>query len=366
MDRNKQIIRVSIYGIIVNIVLVGFKSFIGLLANSIAIILDAINNLSDALSSIITIIGTKLSLKMPNKKHPFGYGRVEYFSSIIIAILVFIAGLTSLRESILKIIKPEIANYSILSLIVIAVAVLVKFFFGRYVKMEGEKLRSKSLIASGMDAISDSILSFSTLIAAIVSFIWKVSLEGYLGAIISIIILKSAFEILKETIDEMIGSRSDIELTKNIKKTICNSKEILGVYDLTLHSYGPNKIIGTAHIEIQDSLTARNIHRLTRRVEMEVYEKYGIILTLGIYATNEVGEFKEIKSYLKKIIKQYKSIIQMHGFYVDEELKIISFDLIFDFEEKNVSKIVQDIKDTLKDKYSEYNYSVIIDADISD
>ena len=161
MDRNKKIIKVSIFGIIVNVILAGFKALVGLLANSIAIILDAVNNLSDALSSIITIIGTKLSTKRPNKKHPFGYGRIEHFSSIIIAILVLFAGITSFKESLDKIINPEKAEYSIITLIIIVVAVFVKFFFGRYVKSEGEKLNSGSLVASGTDAISDFFVTFN-------------------------------------------------------------------------------------------------------------------------------------------------------------------------------------------------------------
>ena len=164
MERNKKIVQTSILGIAVNILLVIFKAAIGFIANSIAIILDAVNNLSDALSSIITIIGTKLSEKAPDKKHPYGHGRIEYFTSIIIAILVLAAGVTALKESVEKIINPEVANYSIASLIIVGVAVAVKFFFGRYVKKVGEKLNSQSLVASGTDALMDSILSLSTLL----------------------------------------------------------------------------------------------------------------------------------------------------------------------------------------------------------
>lgn len=366
MDRNKQIIKVSIFGIIVNIILVIFKMIVGLIANSIAIILDAVNNLSDAMSSIITIIGTKLSGKRPNKNHPYGYGRIEYFSSIIIAIIVFFAGATSLKESITKIIHPDTADYSLTSLIIIIVAVFVKFFFGRYVKKQGENLKSGSLIASGTDAISDSVLSLSTLIAALISIFFHLSLEGYLGSIISLIILKSAYEILKDTINDMIGSRADSELTKQIKKFIKKHESVIGVYDLSLHNYGPNKIIASAHIQVADDMTAREIHRLTRRIEVDIYEEYGIILTLGIYASNEIGEYKEIKNYLQKLIKKYHHIIQMHGFYVDEEYKLISFDLIFSFDETEPEKIVAEIHNELKNKYPEYNFSIILDTDITD
>lgn len=162
MPRDSKIVKVSIYGIIVNVLLVIFKGIVGFLSNSISVILDAINNLTDVLSSVITIIGTKLASRRADKKHPYGYGRVEYFSAIIIAIIVLFAGLASLKESVSKIINGGSANYSTISLAVICVAIFVKYFFGSYVKKEGEKLESNSLIASGVDAISDSFISLST------------------------------------------------------------------------------------------------------------------------------------------------------------------------------------------------------------
>ena len=366
MNRNKAIIKVSIFGIIVNVILVVFKMIIGLLSNSIAIIMDAINNLSDALSSIITIVGTKLSEKRPNKKHPFGYGRIEYFSSVMIAIIVLFAGVTSFKECLEKIFHPEISNYTITSLTIIIVAVLVKFFFGRYVKRMGNKLNSNSLVASGMDAINDSFLSLSTFIAAIISIIWNISLDGYLGIIISLFIIKSAIEMLKETVDDMIGIRSSSEITNNIKKIIGTYKEVMGVYDLTLHNYGPNKIIATAHIQIDDKLTAKDIHLLTRHIEIDIYNKYGIILTIGIYASNNDKKYLQIKKDIYNLIKEYSNIIEIHGFYVDEEYKIISFDIIFNFDEKNPKIVVDEIRNKLSSKYSEYQFSIIIDVDVSD
>ena len=366
MNRNKRIIRISTLGIIVNIILVIFKSIVGLATNSIAIILDAVNNLSDVLSSVITIIGTKLSQKRPNKKHPYGYGRIEYFSSIIIAMIVLMAGVTSFKESFDKIINPIKPNYSHTSLVIIIVAILVKYFLGSYVKKEGNDLNSGSLVASGTDAISDSVLSLSTLIAAIINLVFKIALEGYLGIIISIMIIKTALEILKDTIDKMIGIRTDSELTKKIKKIINSHDKVKGVYDLSIHSYGPNKIVGSAHIQVDDNLCARDIHRLTRKIEIEIYTKLGIILTIGIYASNEENEYKDIKQYINNILKDYKNIISIHGFYVDDETKYISFDLIFNFDEENPEKCAKEIEKNLKEKYPEYLFSIIIDADISD
>ena len=366
MDRSKKIIKISVLGIVVNVILVIFKMIVGILANSIAIILDAVNNLSDALSSIITIVGTFLSGKRPDKKHPYGYGRIEYFSSIIIAVIILFAGITSLKESVLKVINPIKADYSIFSLIIIIVAIFVKFFFGKYVKNQGEKLNSGSLVASGTDAVSDSILSLSTLVTAIISLVFGVSIEGYLGVVISIFILKSAIEILKDTINDMIGVRADGELVKKLKKEVLSNKLVKGVYDLTLHNYGPNKIIGTLHIQVDDGMNACDIHRLTRKITISVFEKFGIILTIGIYASNDTGKFKEIHSYINKLCNSYKSIIEVHGFYVDEEINSVSFDVIFDFDEKNTDLIIKNINSELKKKYPKYNYSIIIDTDFSD
>lgn len=366
MKRNSKIIKISILGILVNSLLAIIKALVGLLSNSIAVILDAVNNLSDALSSIITIIGIKLSNKKPDKEHPYGHGRIEYFSAIIIALIVLMAGVSSLKEAVEKIVNPVVANYSLITLLVILNVVFIKFFFGKYVKKEGEKLNSQSLVASGIDAISDCVISLSTFITAIISIYFKISLEGYIGIIISILIIKSAIEILKNSVNDIIGIRADSKLTNNLKKEIMKYDDVLGVHDLMLHNYGPNSIIATVHIDIKDDMTAKEIHRLTRLIVNDIFDKFGIVLTVGIYASNDKNEFEKIKQYVYKIIKDYENILEIHGFYVDKELKKISFDLIFNFEEKNQSEIIKNIKSKLKNKFPKYDYCIIIDTDISD
>ncbi|MEE0865384.1 MAG: cation diffusion facilitator family transporter [Clostridia bacterium] len=366
MDREKKIIKTSIQGILVNVILVVFKAIVGIFANSIAIVLDAVNNLTDAISSIITIIGTKLANKAPDKEHPFGHGRIEYLTSTIVSAIVLLAGITAVKESIEKIINPEESNYSIISLVIIAVAVIVKFIFGRYVKNIGKKVNSQSLVAAGQDAFMDSVLSFTTLVAAIINYIWHLSLEGYLGVIIGIVIIKSAIEMLKETVNDMIGQRADIEIARNIKEEVCAYEEVQGAYDLTLHNYGPSKTIATVHIQVRDDMTANEIHSLTREISTKIYEKYGILTTIGIYAANDKGEFAEIKKELLNTIQNYKEIKQVHGFYVDKENNNIYFDLIIDFECKNPENVKEKIIKELKEKFPEYEYNVILDADFSD
>ena len=363
MTRQEKIVKTSIIGIVVNLILVAFKATIGILVNSIAITLDAVNNLTDALSSIITIIGTKLAGKAPDKDHPYGYGRIEYFSSVIIAAIVLWAGITALMESWPKIFNPDVTSYTTVSLIIVAVAVIVKFVLGKYVKNVGEEINSQALVASGSDAFFDAILSLSTLIAAIVSIFWHISLEGILGVIISIVIIKASIDMLRETVDSMIGARVDSELSQKIKSSICELPGVYGAYDLTLHNYGPESMQGSVHVEVDDTLTALEIHNLTRMIAQKIYSEFSIILTVGIYARND--KYSQIRDELERIASEYEEVLEVHGFIVFEEQNLITFDIIVDFDADR-QKVKDEISEKLKAKYPEFNYMIIDDYDVSD
>lgn len=362
MTRQQKIIKTSVIGIIVNLILVAFKATIGILVNSIAITLDAVNNLTDALSSIITIVGTKLAGKAPNKDHPYGYGRIEYFASVIIAAIVLWAGITAFMESWPKIFNPDVTAYTTVSLVIVAVAVLVKFALGKYVKNVGEDINSQALVASGSDAFFDAILSLSTLIAAIISIFFHISLEGVLGVVISIVIIKASIDMLRETIDSMIGSRVDSELSRKIKDSICEVPEVYGAYDLSLHNYGPEDVHGSVHIEVDDNLTAFDIHNLTRSIIYKIYDEFSIALTIGIYARN--NDYKDVRDDLYQIASKYDEIIEIHGFIVKDD-KYATFDLIVDFDADR-EKVKEEIYKEIKSKHPELEYYIIDDFDVSD
>ena len=365
MDRKKIIIKTSFIGIIMNIVLVIFKTIIGFAVNSIAIVLDALNNLTDVLSSVITIIGTKLANRQPDKEHPYGHGRIEYFTAIIISVIILLAGIFAIKESFMKIINPWETNYSLISMLIILVAVVVKYVYSLYTKKIGKKVNSQSLIASGQDAFMDAVLSFTTLIAAVLNYIFGWKLEGYLGVIIGIVIINSSFEILKDSVNPILGVRADGDLSKKIKEKINSFEDVQGTYDLNLHNYGPSSIVASAHIQVRNDMTAEEIHILTREIEYEIYREFEIALTLGIYAANDSGEYGEIKKEIEKILKDYPSILQLHGFYVDKNDNVY-FDLIIDFEAKNRELLKEEIVQKIKEKYPKYNYNIIIDSDVTD
>ena len=362
-QREKIIIRTSIVGIIVNILLAAFKAFVGLAANSIAVVLDAVNNLSDALSSVITIIGARLATKKPDREHPLGHGRVEYLSAMIVSAIVLYAGVTSLVESVKKIITPETPDYSTASLVIIAVAVAAKVLLGRYVKAQGKKADSGALIASGTDAISDAALSLAVFISAILFITTGISLEAYVGVVISLFIIKAGFEMIQDTIKDILGRRADAEVSVLIKEMLVEEPEVLGAYDLFLHNYGPGKYYASVHLELPDTMTVEEVDALTRRVQNKIYKETGVIMTaVGVYSYNTKSE---IRNRIQKIVLEHDLALQMHGFYIDEENKDIRFDVVmsFDIRHKDGLEILHSQLDPL---FPDYKITIAPDIDITD
>ena len=366
-EREKVIVRTSIIGILANVLLAGFKAAIGLATRSIAVTLDAVNNLSDALSSVITIIGAKLGGKKPDKKHPLGYGRIEYLSSMIVAAIVLYAGITALVESIKKIIEPEPAEYTMVSLLIIAAAVVVKLLLGRYVKGQGEKVNSGALIASGSDASFDAILSASVLASAVIFMIWGISLEAYVGVVIAVFIIKAGIEMLSETLSDIIGQRADAEMSKTIKKLVAEEPEVRGAYDLILYNYGPDKNYGTLHMELPDTMTVEEVDVLTRKVQNKVFHETGVILTgIGVYSYNTSDdEAAQMRNHVQEKVLEHDWAIQMHGFYVDTVEKLIRFDVVLSFDADR-KEALDTLNDELKEMYPDYTPVIVPDVDTSD
>ena len=365
--REKTIVRTSAVGIAANVLLVAFKAFVGLASHSIAVILDAVNNLSDALSSVVTILGAKLGAKQPDKKHPLGYGRIEYLSSAIVAALVLYAGITSFVESVKKIIHPEPAEYSALSLVIIGVAIAAKLILGTYVKRQEKKVNSGALAASGADALFDAVLSASVLASAVVFLVWGISLEAYVGVVIAGFIIKAGIEMMIETLNDIIGKREDAETTKELKRIICEEEDVRGAYDVTLFNYGPNRYYGSVHIELPDTLKVDDVDRITRRIQSDVFQKTGVILTgIGVYSYNTSDDdAARMRNEIQKAVLTHDWALQMHGFYADTKNKTVRFDVVlsFDIDRKEALETLQR---ELCGRYPSYEITIIPDVDVTD
>lgn len=369
-SREKEIIRTSVIGIIGNVFLVAFKAFVGILAGSIAIIMDAVNNFTDALSGAITIAGTKLSGKKPDKKHPYGYGRIEYLTSTLIAVLILFAGGMAIYESIKSIIdhfqNGTMPSFEIYSIVIVAVAIGVKILIGLFFRKRGQKIESDALKASGMDALFDSVLSTATLIGVLVAKFAGVYIEGYLGIAIGLFILKSGFEVMRESLSSMIGNRYERDYVTAIKEDIKSIEGVRGCFDLILNNYGHNKNIGSVHIGVSDDLTAKEIQAIERKISLLMYEKYNTIMTIGIYADNQSDAFsRSVFEKIVAVVKKHPHVLQTHGFYVDDKQKVISFDVVLSFDDPNPTETIAAIKQEAEAQNEGYQVFVQYDQDFS-
>ena len=367
MDRSTQIIRTSWIGIAANVLLAAFKAGVGIVASSVAIVMDAVNNLSDALSSVITIVGTKLSQRPADRKHPFGFGRIEYFSAIIIAVIVLSAGITSLIESVKKIFNPTEPSYTTVTLVVIVVAIAVKILLGLYVKRKGTQLKSDALIASGSDALFDAIITLATLVSAGIMLLWNVSIDGYLGALISLVIIKAGIEMLASPVNELLGTSIPAELTSQIKQEVGEFEGVHGVYDLILHNYGPDVKIGSLHISVYDTMSANEIHGLTRKISTQMFVRHGIIMTVGVYAI-ATGENKmsELQTQVIQTLSAHQEIVQVHGFYYSERDKMLSVDVVPDISVHDDAALIAQLTAEIQPLVPEMQVVVVVDHNYSE
>lgn len=362
MTRQEKIIRTGYYGVACNILVAAGKAVVGLASGSMAIVMDAVNNITDALSSGLTIVGAKLAGRPADDKHPFGYGRVEYFTAVIIAALILVAGCTSLKQSIEEILNPTSQEYSIVGLSILAATILVKVFLGVYTRRQGKLLSSDSLISSGTECIYDCVVSISTLVSAGVTLCFGVSLDSWLAAIISCLIIKAGLEMLMSPINELLGRSNDPHLTAEIKAKVKGVQGVRGVYDVVLHDYGPEQKIGALHVEVDDQLSAANLHDITRRIQHLLWQEYGIFVTVGFYAHHqpESHEAKE-EARVRKHVLTLDGVLGMHGFYVNPKEKILSFDIVYSFRHKSPISLRHDVTAWLLPDYEGYDIYIGLD-----
>ena len=366
--RNRKIIKTSIIGIIANFILVIFKVAVGFLSGSIAIILDAVNNLSDTLSSIVTIAGVKFANRAPDKNHPLGHGRFEYLGTAMIATVISYIGFTAIFESIEKIINPNEVNYTFITFLVVSVSVIIKILIGRYYKKIAKQVDSDSLKNSGFDAMMDALISAATIVAGLIYVIWGISIEAYLATLISVFIIYSGFRMLRESFSVILGERVDSDLSRRIKQAICEIDGVYGAYDLLIHDYGTGRSYASVNIDVLDTLSVVEVDDISREVRHLVGQRFRIyVSSVGIFPINNKDKHTvEVRNNIKAMMLMNDHIRQIHGFRIDEKAKEITFDVVIDFSVKDQNALRRRIIKELKRVYPDYHFVISIDLDFSD
>lgn len=366
--RNSYILLGGIGGIIVNVVLSLIKMIIGILVKSIAITADAVNNMSDAISSIITIVGFKMASKPADEEHPYGHGRIEYISALIVAFLVMLVGFEFVKSSIDKIIHPDKVKFELIPFIILIISITFKLWLSSFNKVIGEKIDSKALKAASVDALGDVFTSSCVVISFLVSKFTDLPVDGILGLVVALFILYSGFNLVKETINPLLGEAPDKKLLENIKYMLLQYDHISGVHDLVIHNYGPGRCMATVHAEVPSNVDIMTIHEEIDRAERDVFEKLKINLVIHMDPLCVItGENKKTYEEVRRIIDSHDELISIHDFRVvgDGDKKIILFDVVakFNLKVQTEQDIKQLIIEELKKYHPYYKYVITVDTD---
>lgn len=368
--RNKFGVLGGAVGIVVNLILVAIKVSVGLITGSIAITADGFNNLSDAASSIITIAGFKLSNMPADKEHPFGHGRIEYISSLIVSFLVILVGLEFVKSSAIRIFNPSKVDFEIIPFILLIVSVLLKLWLAGFNRYIGNKIDSKALKAAAVDSLGDVFASTCVSISFLASKFTNFPIDGYVGVVVALIIVYSGVSLVKETLNPLLGEAPDPELVKELESLILSYPHISGIHDLIIHNYGPGRCMASVHAEIPSDMDIMEIHNIIDKAEREISQKLELYLVIHmdpICLSDD--EIKVAYTEVSKIIKYNPLIKSMHDFRIVGEgnEKNLIFDVVVDSE--NLKKIMDeqalknDIIEAIKELHPEYNCIITIDHD---
>lgn len=368
--RNSYGTLAGIIGIVVNMILFLIKFSVGLLVGSIAISADAFNNLSDAASSVITIIGFKMANKPADAEHPFGHGRIEYLSALIVAFMVMLVGLQFTKSSIQRILNPEIITFELIPFILLVVSIGFKVWLALFNKLIGNKINSSALKASATDALGDVFTSSTVVIAFLLSKFTSFPLDGYIGVLVSLAILYAGFNLVKETINPLLGEAPDPELVNEICEKVLSYKHITGVHDLIVHNYGPGRVISSIHAEIPADIDIMEIHNVIDKAEREISKELNMHLVIHMDPICVItDEIKEAWDCVETVLRKYPTIKSMHDFRVvgEGDIKNLIFDIVLDpseaMREKSKNKMLSEIKAAIKNEHPQYNCIITIDYD---
>lgn len=356
----------GIVGILCNVILSISKFIIGVISNSVSIMADGINNLSDASSNIVTILGTKLANKPVDAEHPFGHGRMEYISALVVAFLIFLMGFELGKSSIEKIINPQEVTFSIVSLVVLILSIVIKLWLAGFNDKIFKKTNNVNAKAVKQDSLNDCLATFAAIIALLISsFTDFIYADGIIGLIVAFVVVLAGIDIIKDIVGNLLGKAPDPELVKSIEDLMTKEKWIYGVHDLIIHDYGPGRIIASAHAEVPCDADILEVHEVIDRIEKEINSKLNIVICIHMdpIAVNDenINRYKKI---ISEVIEEYDKDFKFHDFRIVEGKKQtnVIFDLVIPHKyEKTNDVILKELREKVKEKKKEINLVITIE-----
>lgn len=341
-------VMVSVVGILCNILLFGAKIFAGLLVNSISVMADAFNNLSDAASSIIGFVGVRMAGKPADEDHPFGHGRVEYIAAFIVAFLVIQVGFSLFKTSFGKVMNPEEMSFQAVTVVILILSVFVKLWLGFFNRKLGERIQSSVMKATAADSLGDVVTTTATILSVAVYGIWGLNIDGIVGLIVSVAVMLAGVKIAKETLTPLIGEPIDPKLYLEITEFVESYEGIIGSHDLIVHNYGPSRSMASIHAEVPNDVNVEISHEVVDRIEREALKKFGIFLVIHMDPVEtKNSRVMEFGSMLENVIHGVDPRISFHDFRLidgQEQINLI-FDLVFprEYDKKKRERLKEEI-----------------------
>lgn len=360
--RENIIIKISRREMLANLIIGVLELIVGTVSNSVAVTSDGVNSFASSAIALINVRGIKQAKKPPDRRHPYGYGRSEYFTIILIAGLLIILAFVLVYRSVSNILSASVVNYPYYTMILIGASACIKIYLGTHAKKTGNRLKAASLVLIGNHTLLDAALEIATLFTIILSLLANISLDAYLGIFVAVVILITGVNIGRDYMSTLIGRNLAPEVANEIKEEIAKEDIVMGAYDLSIHDYGHNKKIGTCNVEINENYSLNQVYEVINRIKKHIEEKYSILINIEIYSVNVFDEdIVETREKLRKITREYDNVLGMHGFYLNREKKFIKMDLVIDFKEENAALLADKIKKRMEDE--ENGYKVVIKID---
>lgn len=367
-SREKQVVRTGTINVVGNLLLAILKFVLGAVTQSIAITLDGVNSLTDSFTSVLTIVGTKIAQRPPDYEHPFGHGRYEYLTSVVVASLIIAAGASSLSSSIHAIVDGSTSTYTVMALVLIGFASVTKAGLGIYTRAVGKKLDSSPLVANGTDSLMDSIVSASTLLAAILNMAFGIGIESYLAAAISVFIIKSGIQILLETISKIVGERQDPRLANRVEKAARSVEGVKFVSGIVITDFGPNKYGGSLHVTVDKNMTVSEFDEIAREVYRRVIDECGVVLvSVGVYPAEEISdESRKLRAEVSRLLWSHEHIVEVRGLIVDVERKICRFDAVADYSIQDLGAFGNELNLACQEVVPGFTFEPHVRRDVGD
>ena len=364
VKRNRIIRNTSILGIVANLLIAGIKVVLGLLTSSVAIVSEGVNNAGDVLTSVLTMVGTKLAAKHPDAKHPFGYGRLEYLTALVIAVIILVSGVEMLIESVKLVFRPEPLEVSYLALGIVAGSAVLKFALGLYTIAMGRKANSSALEAVGIDCRNDAFGSAITIVACVVFLVTGVSIDAYAGIVISALIVKSGVGVLKGTIAELLGRPGEAELARRLYRRIRETKGIENAADMMLHNYGPDAWSGSVNVEMDHDLSVGEAYGILHALQLAIMHEEKVTMVFGVYAVDrDHEESKAVRNAVLEFVKRREYVKSFHAIYLEPGTGRIYCDLIVDYALRDWEPLRSEFLDYMKNAFPENEVVLTIETE---